>query len=125
MDFHLNSDWLAAAHTGAGTDVQEMPAGAAMTYGWRLRLVDDGSLYGAVRFDGVNFGKQSQGTHRVWYRDRDVLVIKVAGYSRWGDLLHPSVYQHAKFHVLRLEHDRGDGWWDFAKVVGFPVTYGQ
>lgn len=60
-----------------------------------------------IEFHGVQFGNKMR--YPIHRREGDVVVVKVPGHSRWGDLLHPSVYAPAQFHVLRLgkEHDYG------------------
>lgn len=53
----------------------------------------------------------------------DVVVCKIPGHSRWGDMLNPSVYAPARFLVFRLE--RTDGGKMGADVVAwFPLKAG-
>lgn len=56
-----------------------------------------------VQFHGVDVGdgmRPKRVVKRVAFEMREVIVVHVPGHNRWGDQLHPSVYEPASFLVL-------------------------
>ena len=82
---------------------------------WKATIHDDGT----IEFHGVLFGNKMR--YPIHYRMNDIIVIKVPGHSRWGDLLHPSVYEPASFHVVRIKEESLAVRWNIEQIVHFGL----
>lgn len=77
------------------------------------RITDNGDT---IQFHGVDVGGGMK-PKQVHYRSPNkIVVVKIPGHNRWGDQLHPSVYEPASFLVLRLVGDD-----EAEPLVDFPV----